>query len=103
GKSFVQAVSTMTGASVDAHNAMMIAGGRSPEGLRSKRAALAEVAAEAGDLPGVISSPERGGGPRASSARGGGAADHAYTLSPLDRPSTMQEHGPPPPKTGEDL
>nr|WP_295659994.1 protocatechuate 4,5-dioxygenase subunit alpha [Polymorphobacter sp.] len=53
GKSFVQAVSTMTGASVDAHNAMMIAGGRSPEGLRSKReAALAEVAAEAGDMPG---------------------------------------------------
>ena len=53
GQSFVQAVSTMTGASVEAHNAMMIAGGRSPDGLRSKReAALAEVAAEAGDMPG---------------------------------------------------
>ena len=36
GKSFVQAVSTMTGASVEQHQAMMIAGGRSPEGLRSK-------------------------------------------------------------------
>ena len=35
GKSFVQAVSTMTGASVEQHQAMMIAGGRSPEGLRS--------------------------------------------------------------------
>ena len=37
GQSFVQAVSTMTGASVEAHNAMMMAGGRSPDGLRSKR------------------------------------------------------------------
>ncbi len=51
GQSFVQAVSTMTGASVAEHTAMMIAGGRSVEGLRSKReAALAEVAAEAGDI-----------------------------------------------------
>ena len=49
GQSFVQAVSTMTGASVDEHNAMMIAGGRSPDGLRSKRDALAAVAAEAGE------------------------------------------------------
>ena len=38
GQSFVQAVSTMTGASVEAHQAMMIAGGRSVEGLRSKKA-----------------------------------------------------------------
>ncbi|QYE35767.1 MULTISPECIES: protocatechuate 4,5-dioxygenase subunit alpha [Sphingosinicellaceae] len=53
GQSFVQAVSTMTGASVDAHNEMMIAGGRSPEGLRSKRdAALAAVAAEAAETTG---------------------------------------------------
>ncbi|KPF78080.1 protocatechuate 3,4-dioxygenase [alpha proteobacterium AAP81b] len=37
GQSFVQAVSTMTGASAEAHNAMMIAGGRSPDGLRSKK------------------------------------------------------------------
>ena len=37
GQSFVQAVSTMTGATVAEHQAMMIAGGRSPEGLRSKR------------------------------------------------------------------
>ncbi len=35
GLSFVQAVSTMTGASVEAHQQMMVAGGRSPEGLRS--------------------------------------------------------------------
>ena len=37
GKSFVQAVSTMTGVSVEEYQAMMNAGGRSPEGLRSKR------------------------------------------------------------------
>ena len=35
GLSFVQAVSTMTGMSVDEYQAMMIAGGRSPDGLRS--------------------------------------------------------------------
>jgi protocatechuate 4,5-dioxygenase alpha chain len=38
GLSFVQAVSTMTGMSVEEYQAMMIAGGRSPEGLRSKSA-----------------------------------------------------------------
>lgn len=55
GQSFVQAVSTMTGATVDAHNEMMIAGGRSPEGLRSKReAALAEIAADAAGTPGIV-------------------------------------------------
>ena len=37
GLSFVQAVSTMTGMSVDDYQAMMIAGGRSPEGLRSNK------------------------------------------------------------------
>ena len=36
GLSFVQAVSTMTGASVEAYQAMMNGGGRSPEGVRSK-------------------------------------------------------------------
>ncbi|MDE2303020.1 MAG: protocatechuate 4,5-dioxygenase subunit alpha [Sphingomonadales bacterium] len=41
GLSFVQAVSTMTGMSVEDYQAMMIAGGRSPEGLRS----LADAAA----------------------------------------------------------
>ena len=41
GLSFVQAVSTMTGMSVEEYQAMMIAGGRSPEGLRS----LADAAA----------------------------------------------------------
>lgn len=37
GLSFVQAVSTMTGMSVTDYQAMMVAGGRSPEGLRSIR------------------------------------------------------------------
>lgn len=37
GKSFVQAVSTMTGMSVEDYQAMMLAGGRSPDGLRSIR------------------------------------------------------------------
>lgn len=37
GLSFVQAVSTMTGATVEDYQAMMNAGGRSPEGMRSKR------------------------------------------------------------------
>ncbi|MCJ1961513.1 protocatechuate 4,5-dioxygenase subunit alpha [Novosphingobium mangrovi (ex Hu et al. 2023)] len=35
GLSFVQAVSTMTGMSVEDYQAMMVAGGRSPEGQRS--------------------------------------------------------------------
>lgn len=37
GKSFLQAVSTMTGMSVEDYQAMMVAGGRSPEGMRSKK------------------------------------------------------------------
>lgn len=37
GLSFLQAVSTMTGMSVADYQAMMIAGGRSPDGLRSIR------------------------------------------------------------------
>jgi len=37
GLSFVQAVSTMTGMSVEEYQAMMVAGGRSPEGVRSIR------------------------------------------------------------------
>ena len=37
GLSFLQAVSTMTGMSVEDYQAMMIAGGRSPEGMRSIR------------------------------------------------------------------
>ena len=36
GLSYVQAVSTMTDLSVDEYQAMMLAGGRSPEGWRSK-------------------------------------------------------------------
>jgi protocatechuate 4,5-dioxygenase alpha chain len=35
GLSFLQAVSTMTGMSVEDYQAMMIAGGRAPEGVRS--------------------------------------------------------------------
>ena len=35
GKSFLQAVSTMTGMSLEDYSAMMVAGGRSPDGLRS--------------------------------------------------------------------
>jgi protocatechuate 4,5-dioxygenase alpha chain len=35
GKSFLQAVSTMSGMSLEDYQAMMIAGGRSPEGMRS--------------------------------------------------------------------
>ena len=41
GLSFVQAVSTMTGMSVQDYTAMMLAGGRSPEGQRSIKANLA--------------------------------------------------------------
>ena len=37
GLSYVQAVSTMTGMSVEEYQAMMLAGGRSPEGWRSKK------------------------------------------------------------------
>ena len=37
GLSFLQAVSTMTGMSVEDYQAMMIAGGRSPDGARSKK------------------------------------------------------------------
>ncbi len=35
GLSFLQAVSTMTGMSVEEYQAMMLAGGRSPDGVRS--------------------------------------------------------------------
>lgn len=37
GLSFVQAVSTMTGMSVEAYTTMMANGGRSPDGVRSKK------------------------------------------------------------------
>jgi protocatechuate 4,5-dioxygenase alpha chain len=37
GLSFVQAVSTMTGMTVDEYQTMMMAGGRSPDGVRSKK------------------------------------------------------------------
>lgn len=39
GLSFVQAVSTMTGMSVADYQKMMLAGGRAPDGVRSKREA----------------------------------------------------------------
>jgi protocatechuate 4,5-dioxygenase alpha chain len=38
GLSFLQAVSTMSGMSVEDYSAMMVAGGRSPEGVRSLKA-----------------------------------------------------------------
>jgi protocatechuate 4,5-dioxygenase alpha chain len=37
GKSYLQAVGTMTGMSPEDYQAMMVAGGRSPEGARSKK------------------------------------------------------------------
>lgn len=37
GQSFLQAVGTMTGMAPEDYQAMMLAGGRSPDGLRSKR------------------------------------------------------------------
>lgn len=65
GKSFVQAVSTMTGMPLDEYQAMMLAGGRSPEGQRSIRdqqagQALAAVAEAAADIPNSPTSPEQG-------------------------------------------
>lgn len=44
GLSFVQAVSTMSGMSVEDYKAMMSSGGRSPEGVRSKKAQAARAA-----------------------------------------------------------
>jgi protocatechuate 4,5-dioxygenase alpha chain len=37
GKSFLQAVGTMTGMTPEDYQAMMVAGGRSPKGVRSKK------------------------------------------------------------------
>lgn len=53
GKSFIQAVSTMTGMPLEEYQAMMIAGGRSPEGVRSLKEAqaLAAVAEAAAEIP----------------------------------------------------
>ena len=51
GLSFLQAVSTMSGMNVEDYSAMMIAGGRSPEGVRSLKAnelAKAGAAKESG-------------------------------------------------------
>ena len=52
GQTFVQGVSTMSGMTLEDYQAMMVAGGRSPEGLKSKRdqAALAAVAEAAGEI-----------------------------------------------------
>ena len=53
GKSFLQAVGSMTGMSPEDYQAMMIRGGRSPDGVRSIREqeALAEIAEVAGEIP----------------------------------------------------
>lgn len=47
GRSFQYAAGTMTGMSQEEYAAMMLAGGRSPEGMRSIRAALSMNAEEA--------------------------------------------------------
>jgi protocatechuate 4,5-dioxygenase alpha chain len=47
GLSFLQAVSTMSGMSVEGYSAMMVAGGRSPEGVRSIKANAAGANAAA--------------------------------------------------------
>ena len=49
GLSFLQAVSTMSGMSVEEYSAMMIAGGRSPEGVRSIKANEAKASGAAED------------------------------------------------------
>jgi protocatechuate 4,5-dioxygenase alpha chain len=53
GQSFLHAVGTMTGMTTEEYQAMMVAGGRNPDGLRSIRdqAALAAVADAAGEIP----------------------------------------------------
>ncbi|PZO75014.1 MAG: protocatechuate 4,5-dioxygenase subunit alpha [Sphingomonas hengshuiensis] len=56
GQSFLQAVGTMTGMTTEDYQAMMVAGGRSPEGVRSLRdqaalAAVADAAAEITNTP----------------------------------------------------
>lgn len=53
GLSFLQAVGTMTGMTTEDYQAMMVAGGRSPEGVRSIRAmaAVADIAGEIANTP----------------------------------------------------
>ena len=60
GKSFVQAVSTMTGMPLEEYQAMMLAGGRSPEGVRSlkEQQAMAAVAEAAAEIPNSPTSAE---------------------------------------------
>lgn len=61
GQTFVQGVSTMSGMTLEDYQAMMIAGGRSPEGMRSKReqAAVAEAAGEIANSPIDLEGPRR--------------------------------------------
>jgi len=59
GQSFLQAVGTMTGMTPEDYQAMMVAGGRSPEGVRSLReAALAAVADAAAEITNSPVTPE---------------------------------------------
>ena len=53
GQSFLQAVGTMTGMSTEDYQAMMVAGGRSPQGVRSLKAleAVADIAGEITNSP----------------------------------------------------
>jgi protocatechuate 4,5-dioxygenase alpha chain len=59
GKSFLQAVSTMSGMSLEDYAAMMIAGGRSPEGVRSIRANAAKLAPASGVTDGPHASDSK--------------------------------------------
>lgn len=55
GQSFLQAVGTMTGMTTEDYQAMMLKGGRSPDGVRSlkEQEALAEIAEIAAEIPGT--------------------------------------------------
>lgn len=55
GQSFLEAVSTMSGMSLEDYSAMMIAGGRSPEGVRSirKNAGEPQAAIASTDVTGM--------------------------------------------------
>lgn len=65
GMSFAQAVSTMTDMNFEDYTAMMVAGGRSPEGVRSIRANAAHAAATATDATaaGVAAIADTSAGP----------------------------------------
>lgn len=59
GQSFLQAVGTMTGMKPEDYQAMMVAGGRSPEGVRSIREQQAALEAVADAASEITNSPVR--------------------------------------------